>query len=75
MEIYLTSTTIDPVHLIIMSKLFELTILLKCDMFLDDTCPNQFGFKKRHSTDICIYVLKEFIEFNKSQNTSVFVAF
>ena len=45
----------------IMSKLFELVILLKCEMFID-TCPIQFGFKKGYSTDICIYVLKEMIE-------------
>ena len=43
-------------------------------MFLD-TCPNQFGFKKGHSTDMFIYVLKEFIEFYRSRNTSVFVTF
>ena len=41
-------------------------------MFLD-TCPNQFGFKKGHSTDMCIYVLKEMIEYFHSRNTSVFV--
>ena len=58
----------------IISKLFESAILLKCEMFLD-TCPNQFGFKKEHSTDMCIYVLKEFIEFYRSRNTSVFVTF
>ena len=58
----------------IISKLFESAILLKCEMFLD-TCPNQFGFKKGHSTDRCIYVLKEFIEFYRSRNTSVFVTF
>ena len=52
----------------IISKLFESAILLKCEMFLD-TCPNQFGFKKGHSTDMCIYVLKEFIEFYRSRNT------
>ena len=39
------------------------------------TCPNQFGFKKGHSTDMCIYVLKEFIDFYRSRNTSVFVTF
>ena len=43
-------------------------------MFLD-TCPNQFGFKKGHNTDMCIYVLKEFIEFYRSRYTFVFVAF
>ena len=70
-EIYLTATTNRPIALAtIISKLFESTILLKCEMFLD-TCPCQFGFKKGHSTDMCIYVLKEFIEFYRSQNTSV----
>ena len=44
----------------IISKLFESAILLKCEMFLD-TCPNQFGFKKLFITDMCIYVLKEYI--------------
>ena len=58
----------------IMSKLFESAILLKCEMFLD-TCSNQFGFKKAHSTDVCIYVLKGKIEYFKSRNTSVFVTF
>ena len=58
----------------IMSKLFESAILLKFEMFLD-TCPNQFGFKKGHSTDMCIYILKEMIEYFKSRNTSVFVTY
>ena len=58
----------------IISKLFESAILLKCEMFLD-TCHNQFGFKKGQSTDMCIYVLKEFIEFYRSRNTFVFVTF
>ena len=31
--------------------------------------------KKDHSTEMCIYVLKEMIEFYKSCNTSVFVTF
>ena len=30
---------------------------------------------KRHSVDMCIYVLKEMIEYFKSRNTSVFVIF
>ena len=40
-----------------------------------DTCPTQFGFIKGHSTDMCIYVLKEIIEYFKSRKTSVFVTF
>ena len=58
----------------IMSKLFESAILLKCEMFLD-TCHNQYGFKKGHSTDMCISVLKEMIEYFKSRNTFIFVYF
>ena len=36
---------------------------------------NKCDFKKGHSTEMCIYVLKELIEFYKSCNTSVFVTF
>ena len=32
-----------------MSKLFDSVILLKCETFLE-TCHNQLGFKKDHST-------------------------
>ena len=44
----------------IVSKLFESIILYKCEVFLY-TCDNQFGFKPKHSTELCIYTLKEFI--------------
>ena len=36
---------------------------------------NQFGFNMRHSTDFCIYILKEYIEFYKLKNTSVIGTF
>ena len=45
---------------------------MKCEDYLS-TCSNQFGFKKGHSTDLCIYALKEYIEYYKNRNTSVFV--
>ena len=35
----------------------------------------QFGFKPKHSIDLCIYSLKEVIEFYKSQSSSVYVCF
>ena len=38
----------------IVSKLYESTILYKCEVFLN-TCDNQFGFKHKHSTEFCIY--------------------
>ena len=75
METYLIAITTDQLHLrLIITTLFESVILLKCEMFLD-TCPNQFGLKKGHSTDMCIYILKEMIEYFKSRSTSLFVTF
>ena len=56
----------------IISKLFESVLLLKCEDYLS-TCSNQCGFKKGHSTDLCISALKEYIEYYKNRNTSVFV--
>ena len=32
-----------------------------------------FGFKKGHSNDLCIYALKQYIEYYKNWNTFVFV--
>ena len=48
----------------VMSKVFESLIILRCEQFLT-TADNQFGFKSGHSTDFCIYTLKEFIEYYK----------
>ena len=42
----------------IISKLFESVLLLKCEDYLS-ICSNQFGSKKGHSTDLCIYALKK----------------
>ena len=36
---------------------------------------NQFGFKSKHSTELCIYALKETIQYYKHLNTPVFVCF
>ena len=57
-----------------MSKVFEPLILLRCEQFLT-TADNQFGFKSGHSTDFCIYTLKEFIKYYKQWNTTIFVTF
>ena len=35
----------------------------------------QFGFKANHSTYLCIYTLKEEIDFYKSESMSIFVCF
>ena len=57
----------------IASKVFEHIIILRLEEYLW-TNDNQFGFKSGHSTDLCIYVLSEFIEYFKSRSTSVYVA-
>ena len=54
------------------SKVFELVLLLKCEEYLFISS-NQFSYKKGHSSDLCIYALKEFIKYYKKRSTSVFV--
>ena len=67
------SNTYRPIAIAtIVSKLYEFTILYKCEDFLD-TCDNQFGFKRKHSTEFCIYTLKEFIDYYKQRGTTIFV--
>ena len=47
---------------------------MKCSDYLI-SCDNQFGFKSFHSTDLCIYILKEYIEYYKNRGTTVYVTF
>ena len=58
----------------IISKIFESVLLLKCDEYLS-TFNNQFDFKLCHSTDLCIYTLKKFIDYYKTRGTTVYVTF
>ena len=58
----------------IISKMFESVLLLKCAEYLS-TSDNQFGFKSCHSTDLCIYTLKEFIDYYKTRGTTEYVTF
>ena len=44
----------------VISKLVGVTMLDRIEMYMN-TNPNQFGFKRKHGTDQCIYVLKEII--------------
>ena len=39
------------------------------------TCDNQFGFKAKHSTDMCIYAFKEAVLKYRSLNSSVYSCF
>ena len=58
----------------IVSKTLESVLLIECGEYLT-TCDNQFAFKSCHSTGLCIYTLKEFIEYYKNRESTVFVTF
>ena len=40
-----------------------------------DTCGNQFGFKSQHSTEMCVFVLKQVIDFYISQSSPLYVCY
>uniref|UniRef100_A0ABM0LYM2 RNA-directed DNA polymerase from mobile element jockey-like n=1 Tax=Saccoglossus kowalevskii TaxID=10224 RepID=A0ABM0LYM2_SACKO len=58
----------------VLSKLFELCILNRIEKFIE-TSDFQFGFKRKHSTEMCIFVVKEIVDFYKSHNSPVFACF
>jgi len=53
------------------SKVLE-TVLLHKFGYLLETGPNQFGFKKDHSTDMCVFVLREIVNYYHSLSGPVF---
>ena len=57
-----------------MSKTFELVILEFCKEHLS-TSDNQFGFKRDHGTEQCIFVLKQVIEFYSMHSSPVYLCF
>ena len=56
------------------SKILERIILSK-SLSSIESCDNQFGFKSMHSTDLCIYALKETVNYYISHSTPVFACF
>ena len=58
----------------VISKVLEVLILSRCEDYLYTT-DSQFGFKSQHSTDMCIYLLRELIDFYTRHSTKVFVTF
>ena len=57
-----------------MSKLFEHVLLNKIEIYMY-TSHNQFGFKKGYSTDMCLFVFKQVIEYYNSRGSPVFVCY
>ena len=48
-----------------LSKIIEMVIYKRIDCFLSTT-DNQFGFRKNHSTDLCIFMLKDVVNYYRS---------
>jgi hypothetical protein len=58
----------------VFSKVLERIILAKYDHLLH-TSSNQFGFKSGHSTDLCVFTLKQVIEFYNNLSSPIYVCF
>ena len=59
----------DPLS-VSMLNVMELLILSKTECFLN-TSDNQFGFKKKHGTDMCIHAFRQTIEYYKQNSSPV----
>ena len=57
-----------------MSHVMELLILSKTECFLN-TSDNQFGFKKKHRTDMCIHAFRQTIEYYKQNSSPVCICY
>ena len=58
----------------LISKVLEIVIFKRLEDFIE-TGSNPFGFKKSHSTDMCIYTLKELISHYRKLGSNVYLCF
>lgn len=58
----------------VISKIFEGVLLSRLSVNLK-TCDNQFGFKKSHSPDMCIFLLKQIIDLYINDLSPVYICF
>ena len=56
------------------SKVLELLMPHKIDSYLYTT-DNQFGLKQNHGTDMCIYALRQTIDYYKGNYSPVFICY
>jgi exonuclease III len=64
-----------PIALVtIFSKVLEHIIVRRMEDVIDTT-PNQFGFKKRHSTLMPVLLLKDMLKFYQQHGSNMYVAF
>ena len=58
----------------IFCKIIELLIFNRMEPYLV-TCANQFGFKRKHGTDMCVFTLKEIIRYYINHGSLMYVTF
>ena len=58
----------------VVSKSIELILLIRLQNQLETVC-NQFGFKTKHGTDMCVFSLKQIIEYYNSRSSPVYVCY
>ena len=58
----------------VLSKILEYVILNRYDNWLYTT-DNQFGFKNKLSTDMCIFTFKQVLEYYRNSSSPEFVCF
>jgi len=58
----------------IVSKVLERILFNRMEKYICTT-DNQFGFKRQHGTDMCIFALKEILDHYNSQNSTTFMCF
>ena len=56
------------------SKILEYLLLERMKSQLD-TADNQFGFKAKHGTDMCVFALKQVIEYYQKNGSPVYICF
>ena len=56
------------------SKIFERILLERYDECFD-TVDNQFGFKKDHATDLCVYSFKEILHIYNDYSSPLYICF
>ena len=57
----------------IVSKLLE-HYILSCISLFPATTKNQFGFKSEHDADLCVFLLKQLLQYYVNKSTKVFAA-
>ena len=58
----------------VMSKVMETVLLSRLERYVLST-DHQFGFKRKHGTDLCIFALKEILDKYNRQNSTMFICF